>query len=111
MHERPSRRSVLAALVSAVGAGCLGSDPSATPSPTASPTPNTDCPPALVVSEADPAGIDTDAAVDYGSLSAEKRATFDRARNGSVEEFAYDWRDVDVVAHDGEYYRVSVVVC
>lgn len=113
MPAETTRRSLLGVAVAAL-AGC-GGERTATSAPEESPvddgTPNTDCPPALVVSEADPEGIAPESAVDDGALSAAKQATFDRARNDSVEEFAYDWRDIEAVEHEGTYCRMSVVVC
>ena len=111
----PPGRTVLAAVavVLLATAGCLGAGPTApsTPTPTPSPTANTDCPPALTVYELDAEPADRGSAVDYGNLTAAQRGTFDRARNGSVEGFDYAWHDVDVVVHEGTYYRASVVVC
>jgi hypothetical protein len=96
-----------------VTAGCLGAGPgaSATATPSPTPTPNTDCPPALVVEEVDAERVDTESAVAYANLTAERRATFDRARNGSVEDFAYAWHDIDLVEYEGRYYRAGVLVC
>ncbi|QGX94663.1 hypothetical protein EI982_07580 [Haloplanus rallus] len=121
MSDRPPGRTVLAAVavVSLATAGCLGAGPTApsmptptpTPTPTPSPTANTDCPPALTVYELDAEPADRGSAVAYGNLTAAQRETFDRARNGSVEGFDYAWHDVDVVVHEGTYYRASVVVC
>lgn len=114
MHGRPSGRSALVVVVLCVAvSGCLGVGPSSapTPTPTATPTANTDCPPTLTVSELDEEPADVDSAVAYENLSAEQRATFDRARDGSAEDFDYAWHDIDLVAHDGTYYRVGIVVC
>ncbi|WP_251344077.1 hypothetical protein [Haloplanus halophilus] len=113
----PSRRPLLvvAVLVSVTAAGCLGAVPtsSTTGTPTPSPTRSvgTDCPPALTVYELDEEPADRDSAVPYGNLTAEQRATFDRARNESVEAFDYAWHDIDVVVRDGTYYRTAIVVC
>ncbi|MFD1634774.1 hypothetical protein ACOZ4L_03445 [Haloplanus ruber] len=111
----PSGRPLLAAVaaVSLVTTGCLGVGPSPPATPTATPTASvgTDCPPALTVYALDEDPANLDSVVDYENLSAEKRATFDRARNERVTDFAYDWRDIDVVAYDGAYYRTGVVVC
>jgi len=67
--------------------------------------------PTLTVCELDEEPEDVDSAVTYENLSAEQRATFDRARNGSAEDFDYAWHDIDLVAHDGTYYRVGIAVC
>ncbi|MEF8856731.1 MAG: hypothetical protein V5A16_04850 [Haloplanus sp.] len=117
MTEQPStsRRSTLAALAVALlgsGTGCLGGGSvSETATPTATPTANTDCPPALTVEAIDSDAVDAESAVAYDNLSAERRETFDRARNGSVEDFDYAWHDIDFVEHDGQFYSVGIVVC
>jgi len=111
--ERPARRSALVVTVAllAVVTGCVGTDPTATTeTPTPTPTANTDCPPTLTVSEVD-ADRAAGSAVAYGNLTAEQRETFQRARNGSVEEFDYAWHDIDFVERDGRYYSTAVVVC
>ena len=93
-----------------VTAGCLvGETPTATDTPTA--TVNTDCPPSLTVCEIDREPIDPDAAVAYGTLTAEQRETFHRARNGSVEDFAYAWHAIDLVEYEGRYDRAGILVC
>jgi len=115
MTGSPSGRPLLAAVaaVSLVTTGCLGVGPSPSATPTATPTASvgTDCPPALTVYDLGAEPADLDSVVDYENLSAEKRATFDRARNESVTDFGYDWREIDVVAYEGTYYRTGVVVC
>lgn len=98
----------------AVGTGCLGTGPAApaTTTPTATPAPNTDCPPALTVYELESEPADTGSAIAYENLTADQQATFDRARNGSaVEDFDDAWHDIDVVAYEGRYYRAGIVVC
>jgi hypothetical protein len=62
-----------------------GAPATATPTPTAS----TDCPQSLTVTELDASSVDTESAVAYANLTAEQRATFDRARNGTVGDFTY----------------------
>jgi hypothetical protein len=118
MPDSPSTvgRTACAALAVAllgVTAGCLGAGPAApaTATPTATATANTDCPPALIVEEVDAESVDAESAVAYGNLTAEQRETFDRARNGSVEDFDYAWHDIDLVVHEDRYYRTGVVVC
>jgi len=111
---------VVAALCVAFS-GCLGAVPeaSSTPTPTPTPTPpptstaaaSTDCPPSLTVYEVDAEPIDTESAVPYANLSAERRETFHRAMNESVEDFDYAWHDIDVVAYEGRYYRAGILVC
>ena len=114
------RVSTLAALVVClVAAGCLGSPPSspatgpptaaATPTPT--PTASTDCPPTLSVYPLGEEPVDTEGVVDYVDLTDEQRTTFDRARTGSVEEFAPAWYDIEVVDYEGTHYRASIAVC
>ena len=119
MTERPSSRSAPVALAVAllgVTAGCLGAGPgaSATETPTVTPTttPNTDCPPALTVTEVPADQVDAESAVAYANLTADQQATFDRARNGSaVEGFDYAWRDIDLVEYEGRYYNTGILVC
>jgi hypothetical protein len=125
MPERPATRLVVAALTVALlgtSTGCLGVGPgtSATATPTTAATPtttptataNTDCPPALTVTEIDADQVDTDSAVAYENLTADQRATFDRARNGTaVEGFDYAWHDIDLVEYEGRYYRAGILVC
>lgn len=117
MTDSPStrRRSACAALVVillGVTPGCLGGvSPAATATPTPTATANTDCPPSLTVYELDRESFDPDAAVAYENLTAERRETFHRARNGSVEEFDYAWHDIDVVTYEGRYYRAGILVC
>ncbi|WP_248897311.1 hypothetical protein [Haloplanus halobius] len=110
MRSSPSSRPLRAAvaLVVCVGiAGCFGGGAPASPTPTA----NTDCPPALTVYELDEEPADLDSAVAYENLTAAQQRTFHRARNGSVEDFASAWDDIDVVAYEETYYRASIVVC
>jgi hypothetical protein len=112
---RTPRRTVGArrrgALCRRLGLSRRGTVVHPTPTPTATPTANTDCPPTLTVSELDEEPDDIDSAVAYENLTAEQRATFDRARNGSAGDFDYAWHDIDLVAHDGTYYRAGIVVC
>jgi len=112
--------ALLALLVTAGVTGCLGTEPTGTatpepsPTPTTSPTstaPSTDCPPALTVYEIDQEPVDPDEAVAYENLTATQQATFQRARNESVEDFGAVWDDTDLVVHDGTYYRAGIVVC
>ncbi|WP_251330007.1 hypothetical protein [Haloplanus pelagicus] len=91
--------------------GCLGGGTTATPTPGPTAFVGTDCPPTLTVYELGEEPADRESAVAYDTLTAEQRATFDRARNGSVEDFTRAWYDIDVVASEGTYHRASVVVC
>jgi hypothetical protein len=102
-------RAALAVTLLVAGTGCLGTSPRA--SVTATPTSNTDCPPALTVYEIESEPADTGSAIAYGTLTVEQRETFHRARNGSVEDFDYAWHDIDIVAYEGRYYRAGIVVC
>jgi hypothetical protein len=122
MTERPSTRSILAALavtLLGVSAGCLGAGPGVSSTPTPTPTPtwtptataSTDCPPSLTVYELDAEPADTESAVAYDNLTAEQQETFHRARTESIEEFDYAWHDIDVVAYEGRYYRAGILVC
>jgi hypothetical protein len=117
MAERPSSPSILVALVALLGvtAGCLGAGlggpTTATPTPSPTSTPNTDCPPSLTVTELPTDQVDAESAVAYANLTAERRATFDRAHDGSVEDFAYAWHDIDLVEYEGRYYRTGILVC
>ncbi|WP_157969547.1 hypothetical protein [Haloplanus rubicundus] len=111
-------RVALALALLVVGTGCLGAGPgasaTATETPTATPTAtaNTDCPPALTVTEIDADQVDPSSAVAYENLTAEQQATFDRARNGTaVEGFDYAWRDIDRVEYAGRYYNTGILVC
>jgi hypothetical protein len=117
MADSPSTvdRTASAALAVAllgVAAGCLGAGPAAsTPTPSPTPAANTDCPPALIVEEVDAESADAESAVAYDNLTAEQRETFDRARNGSVEDFDYAWHDVDFVEYRDRYYSAGIIVC
>ena len=107
-------RTALAVALLVAGTGCLGTGPgaSATATPTPTATPNTDCPPALTVTEVDADQVDPSSAVAYENLTADQRATFDRARNdAAVEGFDYAWRDIDVVEYEDRYYNTGILVC
>jgi len=111
-------RTALAVALLVAGTGCLGTGPAApaTGTPTTTPTPtaapNTDCPPALTVTEVPADRVDPSSAVAYENLTADQRATFDRARNGTaVEGFDYAWHDIDVVEYEDRYYNAGILMC
>ena len=105
------RRPALVVVLCVAFSGCLGAVPGSSQTPTPTASAGTDCPPTLTVYELGEEPADRDDAVAYGNLTADQQATFDRARDGGTETFAYEWHDIDVVEYEGTYYRAGIVVC
>lgn len=103
-------------------AGCASGGPpptgsgTASPTDTASPTPNTDCGNTLVVQEATQEQIDrTDSTLSYANLSDARRMEFDRALDGGsygMGSILFEtWSEPRIVEKGGEQYYTVTVTC